>query len=47
MTVLEYTHTPTDTTSRCIGSLTTIAYLPRLSAPRNDTAATVEVRADE
>ena len=47
MTVLEYTHTATDTTSRCIGSLTTIAHLPRLSTPAEDTAATVEVPANE
>ena len=47
MTVLEYTHTPTDTTSRCIGTLTTIAHLPRLSTPAEDTAATVEVAANE
>jgi hypothetical protein len=47
MTVLEYTHTPTDTTTRCIGTLTTIAHLPRLSTPAEDTAATVEVPANE
>ena len=47
MTVLEYTHTPTDTTTRCIGSLTTIAHLPRLSTPDEDTAAAVKVRANE
>ncbi len=47
MTVLEYTHTATDTTSRSIGSLTTIAHLPRLSTPAEDTATTVEVRADD
>ena len=47
MTVLEYTHTATDTTARCIGSLTTIAHLPRLSTPPEDTAATVEVAANE
>ena len=42
MTVLEYTHTATDTTARCIGTLTTIAHLPRLSTPAVDTAASVE-----
>ncbi|MCO8256755.1 hypothetical protein NKF26_23315 [Haladaptatus sp. AB618] len=47
MTVLEYIHTLTDTTARCIGTLTTIAHLPRLSTPAEDTAATVEVRANE
>jgi hypothetical protein len=47
MTVLEYTHTASDTTTRCIGSLTTIAHLPRLSTPAEDTAATVEVPANE
>jgi hypothetical protein len=47
MTVLEYTYTATDTTSRCIGSLTTIAHLPRLSTPAEDTAVPVEVRADD
>ena len=47
MTVLEYTHTASDTTSRCIGTLTTIAHLPRLSTPGDDTAATVEVPANE
>jgi hypothetical protein len=47
MTVLEYTHTASDTTSRCIGTLTTIAHLPRLSTPAEDTAATVEVPANE
>ncbi|ODR82778.1 hypothetical protein BG842_23900 [Haladaptatus sp. W1] len=46
MTVLEYTHTPSDTTARCIGTLTTIAHLPRLSTPE-DTGVPVEVRADE
>ena len=45
MTVLEYT--ASDTTARCIGSLTTIAHLPRLSTPADDTAAKVEVSADE
>ncbi|WP_227380937.1 hypothetical protein [Haladaptatus halobius] len=47
MTVLEYTHTATDTTARCIGSLTTIAHFPRLSTPAEDTAVTAEVRANE
>jgi hypothetical protein len=47
MTVLEYTHTPTDTTTRCIGTLTTIAHLPRLSTPAEDTAVPVEVPANE
>ncbi|WP_458190050.1 hypothetical protein [Haladaptatus sp. NG-WS-4] len=47
MTVLEYTHTATDTTARCIGSLTTIAHFPRLSTPIDGTAATAEVAANE
>ncbi|WP_231188575.1 hypothetical protein [Haladaptatus sp. DYF46] len=47
MTVFEYTHTASDTTTRCIGSLTTIAHLPRLSTPAENTAATVEVPANE
>ncbi|GAA0259979.1 hypothetical protein ACFFQF_20995 [Haladaptatus pallidirubidus] len=47
MTVLEYTHTATDTTARCIGSLTTIAHFPRLSTPTDATAATAEVPVDE
>ena len=47
MTVLEYTHTPTDTTTRCIGTLTTIAHLPRLSTPAEDTAVAVEVPAND
>ncbi|GAA0237036.1 hypothetical protein GCM10009000_060620 [Halobacterium noricense] len=47
MTVIEYTHTSSDTTALCIGSLTTIAYFPRLSAPADDTAARTEVRANE
>ena len=47
MTVLEYTHTATDTTTRCIGTLTTVAHLPRLSTPAEDTAAPVEVHANE
>ncbi|MFB9809545.1 hypothetical protein ACFFQF_32755 [Haladaptatus pallidirubidus] len=37
MTVLEYTHIPSETISRCIGSLTTIANLPGLSTPRHET----------
>ncbi|WP_266083285.1 hypothetical protein [Haladaptatus caseinilyticus] len=47
MTVLEYTHTATDTTARCIGSLTTIAHLPQLSTSTEDTAAKAEVSANE
>ncbi|WP_227357287.1 hypothetical protein [Haladaptatus salinisoli] len=47
MTVLEYTHTATDTTARCIGSLTTIAHFPRLSTPTEDTAVTAGVAANE
>jgi hypothetical protein len=47
MAVLEYLHTPSDTTSRCIGTLTTIAHLPRLSTPAEDTAAAVGVAANE
>jgi hypothetical protein len=47
MTVLEYTHTATDTTARCIGSLTTIAHFPRLTTPTEDTAVTAEVAVDE
>jgi hypothetical protein len=47
MTVLEYTHTATDTTSRCIGLLTTIAHLPRLSTPPEDTAVPVKRYSDE
>ncbi|WP_231189346.1 hypothetical protein [Haladaptatus sp. DYF46] len=47
MTVFEYTHTTTDTTTRCIGTLTTIAHLPRLSTPAEDTAVPVEVPANE
>ncbi len=47
MTVLEYTHTASDTTAHCIGSLTTIAHFPRLSTPTEDTAVTAEVAADE
>ncbi len=47
MTVLEFTHTATDTTTRCIGMLTTIAHLPRLSTPAEDTTVTVEVPANE
>jgi hypothetical protein len=47
MTVVEYTHTAGDTTACCIGTLTTIAHFPRLSTPDDDTAAPVEVRANE
>jgi hypothetical protein len=47
MTVLEYTHTVTETTARCIGSLTTIAHFPRLSTPTEDMAVTTEVAANE
>jgi hypothetical protein len=47
MTVLEYTHTATDTTARCIGSLTTIAHFPRLSTPADATEAKLEVTANE
>lgn len=47
MTVIEYTHTPSDMTARCIGSLTTIAYLPRFSTPRDNNALRKEVRANE
>jgi hypothetical protein len=47
MTVIEYTHTASETTARCIGTLTTIAQLPRLSTPDDDTAATMEVSHDE
>jgi hypothetical protein len=47
MTVLEYLHTATDTTTRCIGTLTTIAHLPRLSTPAEDTAVPMEVPANE
>ncbi|WP_435159140.1 hypothetical protein [Haladaptatus sp. DFWS20] len=38
MTVIEYTHTASDTSARCLGSLTIIAHLPRLSTPADDTA---------
>ncbi|GAA0249577.1 hypothetical protein ACFFQF_31770 [Haladaptatus pallidirubidus] len=47
MTVLEYTHTATDTTTRCIGSLTTIAHFPRLSTPADATMAKTEVPVNE
>lgn len=47
MTVIEYTHTASDTTARCIGTLTTIAHLPRLSTPEDDTAVSAEVRVHE
>lgn len=42
MTVLDYTHTPSDTTARCIGLLTTITHLPHLSTPRDDAAVPAE-----
>ena len=42
----ESTHTPSGTTSRCLGTLTTIAHRPQLSTPDDDTAVPVEVRAD-
>ncbi len=47
MTVIEYTHTATDTTARCIGTLTTIVHFPRLSTPTDDTAVKSEVSANE
>jgi hypothetical protein len=47
MTVIEYTHTSSAMTSRCIGSLTTIAHLPRLSTPADDTAPRTEVCGNE
>ena len=47
MAVIEYTHTPSGTTARCLGSLTTIAHFPRLSTPADDTAARTEVCANE
>ena len=47
MTVFEYIHTPSETTSRCIGTLTTIAYLPRLSTPTEDTTVPVKKHATE
>ncbi|WP_435158629.1 hypothetical protein [Haladaptatus sp. DFWS20] len=47
MTVLEYIHTATDTTARCIGSLTTIAHLPRLSTSSENTAVPLKMHADE
>ncbi|WP_227379908.1 hypothetical protein [Haladaptatus halobius] len=47
MTVPEYTHTATDTTARCIGSLTTIAHFLRISTPTDDMAVTAEVSANE
>ena len=43
MTVIEYTHTASDTSARCLGSLTTIAHLPQLSTPADDTAPRTEV----
>ncbi|WP_227377234.1 hypothetical protein [Haladaptatus halobius] len=45
MTISE--HTPSNTTVRCIGSLTTIANILRLSTPDGDIAAPVEVHANE
>ncbi len=47
MTVIEYTHTHSDTTVRCLGSLTTIAHFPRLSTSADDTMTKTEVRANE
>jgi hypothetical protein len=47
MTVIEYMHSPSDTIARCIGSLTTIAHLPRLSTSADDTAPKTEVCANE
>lgn len=47
MTVIESTHTANDTTARYLGSLTTIAHLPRLSTPDDAIAVSAEVRADE
>ncbi|WP_227380293.1 hypothetical protein [Haladaptatus halobius] len=47
MIVLEYTYTTTNTTARCIGSLTTIAHFPRLSTPTDDMAVKPEVSANE
>ncbi|WP_227379914.1 hypothetical protein [Haladaptatus halobius] len=47
MTVLEYTHTASDTTARCIGSLTTIAHFPRLSTPDDAAVAPAGVSANE
>ncbi|MFH5800456.1 hypothetical protein [Haladaptatus sp. CMAA 1911] len=47
MTVLEYLHTPNQTTSRCIGTLTTVAHLPRLSMPPEDTAVPMKRHATE
>ncbi|WP_227378524.1 hypothetical protein [Haladaptatus halobius] len=38
--VVEYTHTTSDTTTRCIGTLTTIARLPALSTPSEADTAT-------
>jgi hypothetical protein len=46
MTGCEYTHSPSGTTSRCLGTLTIIAHRPQLSTPDDDTAVPVEVRAD-
>ncbi|SIR96754.1 hypothetical protein SAMN05421858_4827 [Haladaptatus litoreus] len=47
MNVIEYIHTVRDTTTRCIGTLTTIAHLPRLSTPVDDRTAKAEVSANE
>ena len=47
MIVIKYTHTPSDTTVRYLGSLTTIAHFPRLSTPADDTTARTEVCANE
>lgn len=47
MAVIEYTHTARDTSTRCIGTLTTIAHLPRLSTPVDDRTAKAEVSANE
>ncbi|SIR88029.1 hypothetical protein SAMN05421858_4294 [Haladaptatus litoreus] len=47
MTVIEYIHTARDTSIRCIGTLTTIAHLPRLSTPVDDRTAKAEVSTNE
>lgn len=47
MTVIEYTHAASDTTARCIGTLTTIAHIPRPSTLEDDTEASAEVHANE
>lgn len=46
-TVLEYTHTATNMTARCVGSLTTIAHFPQLSTPADDMVVKAEVSANE